>query len=293
MLSFWRLALLLCLAGLALTAPVHVRADDEEDPDAIPQVGRPTGIPFSEASGDFTIETRIDRESVQVEEPIVFVVRIMARGAFRKPPRRLPLAELPRFQEGFYIEDLPAPASLPAGQWELRYQLKPKSTAVTEVPSVPLAFFNPRFLSARQQFPVAWADPIPIKVQPRPVFVTPIQAPEEAFQLATGPEVLARRTARRPWSLPGPLVLVLLFAAPPLVCLGWYLVWRRLYPDTARLARVRRSRAAQLALALLRKAPAGPRQRAQVAGGAVARAISGCGWICPSRSRPRARRWSI
>src|ERR1700733_10636085 len=100
-----RLVLTLILAGLVLTATL--RADDDEDPDAIPQVGRPTGIPFSEASGDFTLETRIDRESVQVEDPIVLVVRIAARGEFRKPPRRLPLAQLPRFQQAFHIEDLP------------------------------------------------------------------------------------------------------------------------------------------------------------------------------------------
>jgi hypothetical protein len=37
------------------------------------------------------------------------------------------------------------------------------------------------------------------------------------------------------------------------------------------VARLRRSRAAQLALELLRKVPAAPRQRAQAAGGAVTR----------------------
>jgi hypothetical protein len=36
--------------------------------------------------------------------------------------------------------------------------------------------------------------------------------------------------------------------APPLLCAGWYALWRRRYPDAVRLAQQRRSRAAQLAL---------------------------------------------
>jgi hypothetical protein len=39
---------------------------------------------------------------------------------------------------------------------------------------------------------------------------------------------------------------------------AWYVVWRRLYPDAARRARIRRSRAARRALHLLRHA--GPRE---------------------------------
>jgi len=35
---------------------------------------------------------------------------------------------------------------------------------------------------------------------------------------------------------------------PPLSCLTWLIVWRRLNPDAARLAKQRRSRAARLAL---------------------------------------------
>jgi hypothetical protein len=36
---------------------------------------------------------------------------------------------------------------------------------------------------------------------------------------------------------------------PPILCVGWYLAWRRLYPDAARLVRQRQSRAARRALA--------------------------------------------
>ncbi len=286
------------LAVLVTLSPCHLitlspwaaRAD-EEDPDAIPQVGRPTGLPFSEASGNFVIETDVDRDTVQVEKPIQFVLRVTARDVVRKPPRRLPLTELPEFQQSFHVEDVPDPTSdraasqaglvglgavsgwpllgglVPQTQWEFRYLLRPKSTEVTEVPGVPFPFYNPR-LSPRQRFQVPYSDPIPIRVKPREVVEMAIQAPEEAFQLATGPGLLA---TVEPWSLPGWPVLVMLGVLPPAGCLAWYLVWRRLYPDAARLTRLRRSRAAQLALELLRKAPTAPHLRAQAAGRAVTR----------------------
>jgi hypothetical protein len=288
MLTAWLRLLTLLLLTLTLAPPA--RTDDDEDPDFIPSVGRKAGIPFSEASGSFTIETRIDRESVQVEDPIDFVVRIMAQAPTRKPPQRIPLRELSRFTDSFHIEDLPNPAGVrapiralgsgaspgwallgglaPPVRWEFRYRLRPKSTAATEVPGVPLAFYDPRGLTLTQKFPVIYSEPIPIEVKPRAVAEMALQAPEEAFQLATGPEVLA---SVRPWSPPGLAVLALLFAGPPLVCLGWYLVWRRLNPDAARLALARRSRAAQLALEGLRKAPTAPQQRAQAVGRTVTR----------------------
>ena len=54
---------------------------------------------------------------------------------------------------------------------------------------------------------------------------------------------------RRPASWPAVLLL-----APPLLCGAWYLCWRRLYPDAARVARQRRSLAARRALRRLRGA---------------------------------------
>ncbi len=279
----WSLLLLLSL----ILVPLARADEDEAEQDMIPLTGRPTEVPFSDASGSFTVQTSIDRTTVQVEDPLIFVVRILARGPVRQPPRRLPLGEFPRFSEQFHIEDLPSPAGdaglagrlvggaagpgwsqigslFPPTEWVFRYRLKPKSTSVAEVPSLPFAFYDPRL----KRFQVPYADAIPLKVSPRRVVEIPLQAPEEAFQLATGPGLL---TTVRPWKPPGPAILILLLAAPPTGCLGWYLVWRRLYPDAARLARQRRSRAAQLLLDLLRKAPAAPQERAQFAERAVTR----------------------
>jgi hypothetical protein len=45
--------------------------------------------------------------------------------------------------------------------------------------------------------------------------------------------------------------------APPLVCAGLYVVWRRLNPDASRLVQQRRSRAATFALKQLERLPRG------------------------------------
>src|SRR5262249_49282004 len=159
----------------------------------------------SQASGNFTIQTLIDRESVQVEDPIVFAVRITAQDRVRKPPRRIPLAEVAGFSEAFHIETLPSADDLrpligllgsgaapgwamvggmvPPVQWEFRYRLRPKRLEVAEIPGVPLAFYNPRGLTLNQKFPVPYSDPIAIEVKPRAVVEVALQAPEEAFQL--------------------------------------------------------------------------------------------------------------
>jgi hypothetical protein len=68
------------------------------------------------------------------------------------------------------------------------------------------------------------------------------------YQLAQEPAVLGRLSA---WSLVGPMAGGLVLLGTPLVCIAWYLLWRRLYPDAARLARQRRSHAAQHALKAL------------------------------------------
>jgi hypothetical protein len=58
--------------------------------------------------------------------------------------------------------------------------------------------------------------------------------------------------------LPLGLLLAVLLVVPPAGCVVWYLLWSRLYPDAARLARQRRSLAARKALHALEHAGSGP-----------------------------------
>jgi hypothetical protein len=53
-------------------------------------------------------------------------------------------------------------------------------------------------------------------------------------------------------------VVVVLLLSPPLVCVAWYVVWRRLNPDAGCLKERRRSRAARQALSRLENADRAP-----------------------------------
>lgn len=292
----WRNWLPFLLLPLLASLWLPARADegDDPDPDEIPQVGRPADLPFSEASGTFRVELDTDLTTVQVEDPLVLTIRVTATGPVRKPPRRLPLREFPAYRDAFHIEDLPdseyeavhaanvaallaAPGPerlavlgplLPRTVWDFRYQLRPKNTRVAEIPSLPFAFYNPVIPSPERRFQVMQADSVPVEVRAREAVQVRVQGPARAFELEHGSGLLARQSA---WGPPGVVDSIVLFLLPPMLCLGWYLVWRRLYPDAARLARVRRSQAAALALEALGRRPRAPGQRAVVALGAVTR----------------------
>jgi hypothetical protein len=219
-------------------------AADNDDP---PIVGQPDH--FNGAVGRFRVATAADRVKLQAEDPIAYTVRITAEGQVKQPPQRLPLAEFPGFVDGFYIEDVgPAEGNRPDPQtWEFTYRLKPKNTEVRAVPGFPFVFFRPGFLPPRLGYMTVYAREIPITVTPResvPVSAKPVAGSEAAFVLADGDELRRDGDGR----LPGPVILVSMLLVPPLGCVAWLLVWRRLYPDAARLARRHRSRAAQVAL---------------------------------------------
>jgi hypothetical protein len=258
-----RVLALTLLTPLLLGLPSRLRAgpDEEPDPDEVPVVGRPSDLPFSEASGQFEVAARAEPTDLEAETPLKLTVVVRATGPVRRPPRRIDLRQVPAFAEGFYLIDPAAGGTRhpDARTWEFVYELKPRRTDVTEVPGVPFVFYNPAIRPADKAFQVLYTDPIPLRVRPHEVFAVPLRAPEGAFQLATGPALFARRA---PWQPPGLAGGLLLLLAPPLLCAAWYVAWRRLYPDAARRAHLRRSRAARQALERLHRAarlPAGPR----------------------------------
>jgi hypothetical protein len=221
-------------------------------PDDVPVVGRPSDLPFSEASGWFDVRTRAEPTTVEAETPLTFTLLVRALRSTRRPPQRIDLRQLSAFEEQFFIEDSSEEPNRPDEKtWEFVYHLKPRRTAVTEVPSLPFVYFNPYLLTARKGFQVVYTDPVPLSVLPHKTVEVPLRAPESAFVLAAGPAVLKRQTL---WTTPGVGTSVALLLIPPAGCIIWYLCWRRLYPDTARQASQRRSRAARQALQQLQAA---------------------------------------
>jgi hypothetical protein len=226
-----------------------------------PIVGRPTYAPFSEGVGSFHPATTAAPTELEAQDPLLFTLRITADGQVWEAPRRPDLRELPSFAERFYIEDVATPDESPSGRqgWEFVYRLKPKNTLVEAIPSFPLVYYQPGVLPPMKGYMTRWAPSIPLKVWPRDQVEKTdliggkplVSPPATIFQFAGGDDVLRRESQG---TFPGPLILSLLALTPPLGCVAWFLTWRRLYPDAARLAKQRRSRAARVALRQLHTA---------------------------------------
>jgi hypothetical protein len=230
-------------------AVLRAGGEEQTDPNEIPVVGRPSDLPFSEASGWFEVQARAEPTTVEAETPTRFIVSVHAIRAVRRPPQRIDLRQLSAFAEQFHIEDTTEESLRPDAQtWEFVYRIKPRRIEVSQIPSFPFVYFNPYILSANKRFQVIYTDPIRLQVLPHETVQVPVQAPEGMFALAAGSSLLARQA---PWHPPGIAAIGLLLLAPPLVFAVWYIAWRRRYPDAARLARQRRSRAARHALQML------------------------------------------
>jgi hypothetical protein len=193
---------------------------------------------------------------LRVEETLTLTVRISAVGSWQRPPQRPKLAKLRAFDERFYIQtnDSSKPdRELPRQQaWEFDYRLRPKNTAVKEIPALLFVYYKPGVVPPEKGYRTTDAEPVPLTVKPVAAPPRPIQAPERLFQLAPDTDLL-RQGPPLDSSLS---LLLLILLAPPALCIAWYAVWSHRYPDAARQARQRRSRAAQKALHALQAVPA-------------------------------------
>jgi hypothetical protein len=131
------------------------------------------------------------------------------------------------------------------------YKLRPSSENVTLIPEVPFYYFDPkiRVPAERPQlaFPKRFSNSIPIRVHApaattNPSVQVPVEVPKFAMSLASGDALRAEPETLPAWLWQSALVV------PPLVAIGWVFAWRALYPDAARLARMKRNRAVRRAL---------------------------------------------
>jgi hypothetical protein len=200
------------------------------------------------------VEWKLDR--TEVPEGGRLTVTLVIRGATNPQEVVRPdLRKLPEFASRFEIEDMPGrPAAAGAKEVSFDYRLRPRNRSVDGVPTLRFYYHNPSAPPGKQQYPQTTAKGVPIKVtaaatKEQPRQVVPLGEPEHLLQIATGPRMLGREPFVPGWS-----VWLLLVIAGPLVAGGWYVVWRRVYPDAARLARIRRSRAARRAADAIRRA---------------------------------------
>ena len=140
------------------------------------------------------------------------------------------------------------------------YKLRPRNRSVDRVPALEFRYFNPAAAPGKSQFRYTEAASVPITVLEPPKPPVPMTEADQLFHATTGPDVLRGPFVPCRWAW-GAAVLF-----GPLAAFGWFLVWRRIYPNAQRLAQLRRSRAARRALDAIRKSGRAPDPPATIAG---------------------------
>ena len=254
--------------GVLLVALLNTHHASPAKAQDIPVVGQPTENFYQARGSGVRVAWNLDRATVPEDEEIV--AALIIRGATNPVEIVRPdLKKLDPFESRFIITDNRDPTpDADAKEVRFSYRLRPRNRAVKEVPTFQFHYFNPA-ASVGKQFPLTEAKSVPIAVTaPRPkppAPVIPLGEPDQLFAVATGPRVLESQ----PFA-PGVGTWIAVALAGPGIALGWYLAWRRVYPDAARLARMRRTRAARRAIDTIRRSA-----RAMDPSGAIAAAVLG------------------
>jgi len=186
----------------------------------------------------------VDREKLAEDE--VLLATLTIRGASNPQEIVRPdLNKLKLFKDQFRsIEDA---GGSDEKDVSFTYRLRPRDRDTNRLPSLDFFFLKPGggdkpFENARaagKKLTVTAAAPKP-QAKRTPV---PMTEPDALFEITAGPDVLGREPF-----VPGAWAWLALAAFGPLAAWAGFVTWRRVYPDSAREAMIRRSRAARRAL---------------------------------------------
>jgi hypothetical protein len=140
-------------SGFAATEETRLRVN------ALPLQGRPGS--FDGAVGQFTVSTTVSETRAHVDDPLRLTITVKGDGLLRKIKRPL-LTALPDFASRFKINETLEPGEVAEGRISFEQVIRPKSTDVTEIPPVQLAYFDP----ATGRYEVTRSAPLPITVLP-------------------------------------------------------------------------------------------------------------------------------
>jgi hypothetical protein len=230
----------------------------------IPDVGRPTTNFYGAAGSGVRVVWSLDRAAVPLGEEIVATLTITNVTNPRNVTRP-DLTKLPAYHALFTVTDQPdlQPAA-DAKEVKFTYRLRPRDLAVKELPRLDFHYYY-KAAPVGKDFPMTRTPKVEITVtppKPKPAPpVVPLREPEHLFAVATGATVLDG-----PPFAPCGWAWAAVWLAGPLAALAWYLGWRRVFPDAAQLARLRRSRAARRATDAIRRAGRTPDPPAAIAG---------------------------
>ena len=164
---------------------------------------------------------------------------------------RPPLADRDDFRKLFAaIEDIPSPTPPPdATKVEFRYKVRPRAEGAFRIPELKYLYYA-QAAPPDRRFQTAFVAAVPFSVSKPPVPkspVVPLDGPPQFFQVR-GDSVFP------PSGGPGAWWWAALLGGAAVLTVGWVVGWRVWYPDAARLARIRRTRAVRVALDRLRTA---------------------------------------
>jgi hypothetical protein len=214
-------------------------------------IGQPVTDFYGASGNGVKASWSVDRMTVPEDEAILATLTITG---VNNPQQiiRPDLRKLPEFQDRFIITDgIDPPPEPDAKSVHFTYHLRPRNRTVDKIPTLKFRWYNPAAAVAKQ-YPTARAEFVAITVTeatlrqlPPP---QPLDVPESWLTITTGPTVLTRTSVELGYS-----TLLLVVLGPPVAASLWYLAWKRWYPDSMRLARLRRSRAAWRALERIRR----------------------------------------
>jgi hypothetical protein len=219
---------------------------------AQPAKDRP--IAYSGIVGKYTVRASAEPMEVQVEDPIVLRVQVEGKGPKDKEPDRHCLDHSRKiWEKQFYVLDLKDEDEInrAKGIWTFVFRLKPKHSRIDRIDDIMIAFYDPESRD-QNKYVTDYADPIPIKVKPRPdksgdAKIEAVAAPASFFEIADQNRVLkpSGDFAVSQWFV---IVVIIL---GPLGCFAGVFAWRNLVPDEVERARRHRNNAAPRALARL------------------------------------------
>ncbi|MBN1361867.1 MAG: BatD family protein, partial [Sedimentisphaerales bacterium] len=166
----------------------------------LPETSKPAQ--FYGLVGSYTISATATPTQVNVGDPITLTIRI-GGNPYLKPVQWPELEKVPGLAQGFKIPSERASPIIENGMKVFTQTVRANDDTVTEIPPIPLAFFDPNVGT----YVVARTKPIPLEVSPTKVLTTAdvegtsirptgrqVQAIQEGFSANYyGPDVLANQ----------------------------------------------------------------------------------------------------
>ena len=220
--------------------------------DEAPLINQPSENFYHAQGRAVKVVWSLDRDSVPEDGELTATLTIT--GA-TNPQRvvRPDLKKLSEFESRFVIADKadPMPGER-ATEVKFSYLLRPRNRSVDKVPTLQFYFYNPAAPVGKMQFPLTTARAVPITVTEAPKIeppAIPLGEPDHLFAVTSGQQLLEKRSLN-----PGYWLWLVVGLTGPLCAIGWFVAWRRVFPDAVRLAKMRRSRAARRAIDTVHRA---------------------------------------